>query len=221
LRRDWSTYLSVRDEVLASIPEGSAKQAVDRDLTEGVASFDRVRQHLAEIELIYDQRAAQHLSSVDATSRRTILRVAGVLAITLVATIASVWTIQRMRMSNAIQLARLQMEFLASVSHELRTPLAVISSAADNIADGLVKEKDDVKKYGAAIQSQSRQMTELVDQILLFSATKDRENHAAFGILDLSEILRSVVHQASELVSAAGFHIELEIAPGLPSVKGD
>src|SRR2546421_7367717 len=34
LRRDWSTYLSVRDEVLASILEGSAKEAVDRDLTE-------------------------------------------------------------------------------------------------------------------------------------------------------------------------------------------
>src|SRR2546421_11283921 len=73
LRRDWSTYLSVRDEVLASILEGSAKEAVDRDLTEGVASFDRVRQDLAEIELVYDQQAAQQLSNVDATSRRTIL----------------------------------------------------------------------------------------------------------------------------------------------------
>ena len=71
LRRDWSTYLSVRDEVLASILEGSAKEAVDRDLTEGVASFDRVRQDLAEIELVYDQQAAQQLSNVDATSRRT------------------------------------------------------------------------------------------------------------------------------------------------------
>src|SRR5207244_927600 len=189
LRRDWSTYLSVRDEVLASILEGSAKEAVDRDLTEGVASFDRVRQDLAEIELIYDQQAAQQLSNVDATSRRTILRVAGVLAITLVATIASVWTIQRMRMTGAIQLAKLQMEFVASVSHELRTPLAVISSAADNIADGLVREKDDLRKYGAAIQTQSRQMMELVDQILLFSATKDRAGHAAFRTLDVARIV--------------------------------
>jgi signal transduction histidine kinase len=124
-------------------------------------------------------------------------------------------------MSNAIQLARLQMEFVASVSHELRTPLSVISSAADNIADGLVKEQDDVKKYGAAIQNQSRQMTELVDEILLFSATKERKNHAASRVLDVAEILRSVVQQTSQLESASGFHIELEIAPGLPSLKGD
>lgn len=221
LRRDWSTYLSVRDEVLASILEGSAKEAVDRDLTEGVASFDRVRQDLAEIERVYDQQAAQQLSNVDATSRRTILRVAGVLAITLVATIASVWTIQRMRMTGAIQLAKLQMEFVASVSHELRTPLAVISSAADNIADGLVREKDDLRKYGAAIQTQSRQMMELVDQILLFSATKDRAGHAAFRTLDVARIVDSVIHQTAGLVRASGFHIELEMEPALPSVRGD
>jgi len=221
LQRDWSTYLNVRDEVLSSILEGSTKEAVDLDLTQGVQSFDRVREDLAEIEQVYDQHASQQLSNVDATSRRTIIRVGAVVGITLILALASVWAIQRSRMNNAIQLARLQMEFVASVSHELRTPLAVISSAADNIADGLVKEKDDVKKYGAAIQSQSRQMTELVDQILLFSAMKDRENHVAFCILDVSEILRSVVQQTSELVSAAGFHIELEIAPGLLSVKGD
>lgn len=221
LERDWSTYLSVRDEVLASILEGSAKEAVDRDLTEGVESFDRVRQDLAEVERVYDQQASEQLSSVDATSRRTIIRVAGVLAITLIATIASVWTIQRIRMTGAIQLAELQMEFVASVSHELRTPLAVISSAADNIADGVVKEKDDLRKYGAAIQNQSRQMMELVDQILLFSATKDRKSQVALASLDVPEILHSVLHQTSDLVRASGFQIELEIEPALPAARAN
>jgi signal transduction histidine kinase len=221
LERDWPRYLSVRDEVLASILEGSTKEAVDRDLTQGVESFDRVRQDLAEIERVYDQQASQQLSNVDATSQRTIIRVAGVLAITLIATIASVWTIQRIRMTGAIQLARLQMEFVASVSHELHTPLAVISSAADNIADGLVKATDDIKRYGAAIQNQSRQMTELVDQILLFSATNDRTHQAAMRSLDVSKILDSVIQQTSDLVKASGFQIELEIEPALPAVRGD
>ena len=221
LEHDWSTYLSVRDEVLAEILEGSTKEAVDLDLTKGVESFDQVRKDLAQIERVYDQQASQQLSTVDATSRRTIIRVAGVLAITLIATIASVWTIQRIRMTGAIQLAKLQMEFVASVSHELRTPLAVISSAADNIADGLVKGANDIKKYGAAIQNQSRQMTELVDQILLFSATNDRTNQAAFGSLDVPKILDSVIEQTSELVRASGFRIELEIEPALPPVRGD
>ena len=221
LQRDWSTYLNVRDEVLASILEGSTKEAVDRDLTEGVQSFDRVRQDLAEVERIYDQQAGEQLVSVDATSRRTILRVAGVLAITLIATIASVWTIQRIRMTGSIQLARLQMEFVASVSHELRTPLSVISSAADNIADGLVKGKDDLKRYGGAIQNQSRQMAELINQILLFAATQEQKNHFVFRALKISEVLHSALQQTSELTKASAFKIELEVEPGLPLIQGD
>lgn len=221
LQRDWSSYLNVRDEVLASILEGSTKEAVDRDLTEGVQSFDRIRQDLAEVERVYDQQASEQLGNVDATSRRTILRVAGVLAITLVATIASVWTIQKIKMTGAIQLAKLQMEFVASVSHELRTPLAVISSAADNIADGLVQGKDALRIYGDAIQRQSRHMTELVDEILLFAATKDRKSHFASHTLDVAEILRSVIRQTPELAKASNFHVELEIEPALPTIRGD
>lgn len=221
LERDWSRYLSVRDDVLASILEGSAKEAVDLDLTGGVESFDRVRHDLAEIERVYDQQASEQLANVDAASQRTIVRVAGVLAITLLATIAAVWTIQRIRMTGAIQLAKLQMEFVASVSHELRTPLAVISSAADNIADGVVKAQDDLKKYGAAIQNQSRQMTELVDQILLFSATEDRKNQVALRPLDVPKIVDSVILQTSDLLRGSGFQIEVEIEPSLPTVRGD
>ena len=221
LQRDWSTYLNVRDEVLASILEGSTKEAVDRDLTEGVQSFDRVRQDLAEVERIYDQQAGEQLANVDAASRRTILRVAGVLAITLIATIASVWTIQRIRMTGAIQLARLQMEFVASVSHELRTPLSVISSAADNIADGLVKGKDDLKRYGGAIQNQSRQMAELINQILLFAATQEQNNHFVFRALQISEVLDSALQQTSELTKTSGFKVELDVEPGLPLFQGD
>ena len=41
----------------------------------------------------------------------------------------------------AQDLARQQMEFVATVSHELRTPLAVIRSAADNLADGVVRRR--------------------------------------------------------------------------------
>src|SRR5438270_2790737 len=39
LQQDWAAYLKVRDEVLASILEGSTKEAVDLDLSGGVPSF--------------------------------------------------------------------------------------------------------------------------------------------------------------------------------------
>ena len=221
LQRDWSDYLSVRNEVLASILEGSTKEAVNLDLKGGVPSFERVRQDLEEIKRLYDEQASQQLANVAATSRRTIFRLIGVLGITLALASASVWAIQRSKMLGAIQLAKLQMEFVASVSHELRTPLTVISSAADNIADGLVGGKDQVKRYGLAIRNQCRQITELVNQILLFAATKDRKNRYILRPLQVSQIMDSVRDNTAELVEGAGFVVEQRIESGLPWVMGD
>ena len=221
LQRDWSDYLSVRNEVLASILEGSTKEAVNLDLKGGVPSFERVRQDLEEIKRLYDQQASEQLANVAATARRTIFRLIGVLGITLTLASISVWAIQRSKMLGTIQLAMLQMEFVASVSHELRTPLAVISSAADNIADGLVGGKDQVKRYGLAIRNQCRQITELVNQILLFAATKDRKNRYILRPLQVSQIMDSVLDNTAELVEGACFVVEQRIDSGLPWVMGD
>jgi signal transduction histidine kinase len=61
------------------------------------------------------------------------------------------------------------MEFVAAVSHELRTPLAVIRSAGDNLADGVVHDEQQVKKYGDLVRSEGRRLTEMVEQILEFA----------------------------------------------------
>ena len=66
--------------------------------------------------------------------------------------------------------AALQMDFVASISHELRTPLAAMLSAGQNIADGFAP---DLRRYGSIVTNQSRQLIDLVDQILLFAAMKD------------------------------------------------
>jgi signal transduction histidine kinase len=221
LQNDWSAYLKVRDEVLASILEGSTKEAVDLDLKDGVPLFDRVREDLETIERLYDEQASQRLANVAASSKHAMIRLFGVLGTTLVFAIASVWAIQRSRMQSAIQLARLQMEFVASVSHELRTPLTVISSAADNIADGLVEGKEEIKNYGSAIRSQSHQMTELVNEILLFAATKDRKNAYILRPLKVSDLVDSTLVRTSELVKSAGFTVDVQIDAELPYIVGD
>lgn len=221
LQGDWSNFLKVRNEVLASILEGSTKEAVNLDLAGGVQSFDRVRQDLEEIKRLYDEQASQRLANVVATSRRFAIRLIAVLAFTLVFASASVWAIQRSKMLAAIQLAGLQMEFVASVSHELRTPLAVISSAADNIVDGLVSGKEELQRYGSVIRNQSRQITELVNQILLFASTQDRRNRYVLRPLQVSQIIESVLDNTSELLHGAGFVVERQIEASLPCVLGD
>ena len=118
-------------------------------------------------------------------------------------------------------LARLQMEFVATVSHELRTPLAVISSAAENIADGVVAGKQQLSQYGAEIKNQARQLIQLVEQILLFAATRNKRHHYNLRPLRVEDMIETALKNTTSLIESAGFVVEQEISPNLPPIVGD
>jgi signal transduction histidine kinase len=221
LSRDWSGYLNVRDEVLASILEGSTKEAVGLDLSGGVPAFELVRRDLNQVKRLYDEDASRRLEHLVASSRRSSWRLAEILGFTFLLSCGAVWTIQRAQMLSSIELAKLQMEFVASVSHELRTPLAVISSAADNIADGLIEEKAALRRYGSILQKQSRSMGRLVDEILLFASTEDPKNRYVLQPIQVAPIVDSIVNNTEGLVHSAGFVIHRHIEPDLPLVLGE
>ena len=221
LTRDWAGYLSVRDEVLASILEGSTKEAVNLDLSGGVPAFELVRHDLNQVKVLYDRDASQRLANLGASWRRSSWKLVGILVFTFVLSGTAVWAVQRGRMLNAIHLAKLQMEFVASVSHELRTPVAVMSSAADNLADGLIEGRPALRKYGALLQKQSRRMGELVDEILLFAATEDHENKYVLRPLELAPIIESIVASSEALIQGTDVLLHPHVEPNLPLVIGD
>jgi signal transduction histidine kinase len=121
----------------------------------------------------------------------------------------------------AQRLAKLQMDFVTGVSHELRTPLAVISSAVDNIADGVVDNKEQLMRYGKAIKSQTRQLIQLVEQILLFAATRENRYQYQLRVLEVQEILDAAFGATAGLIHAAGIEIEQQVEPGMPQTVGD
>jgi signal transduction histidine kinase len=221
LQRDWLAYLSVRNEVLASILEGSTKEAVALDLSQGVPLFERVRQDLEETQRLYDEQASERLANVAGLARRSVIRLVGVLFCTVFSVSVFVWVLQKSKMASTLQLARMQMDFAASVSHELRTPLAVLVSAVDNIADGVVTGKEQLAKYGAVIRKQSRQINGLVNQVILFVSTQDGKGRYALRPLAVSEIVESAVTSTTELIQKAGFVLEQHLDPEMPLVLGD
>lgn len=118
-------------------------------------------------------------------------------------------------------LARMQMEFVAAVSHELRTPLAVICSAADNMADGVVDGKKQMQQYGGVIKNSARQLIHLVEQVLMFAATRNQRYRFNFAPLNAEEIVDGALANTAEIIAAADFRVERSIAPGLPEIMGD
>ncbi|HXZ79735.1 MAG TPA: HAMP domain-containing sensor histidine kinase [Terriglobales bacterium] len=167
-------------------------------------------------QLLAKHRKGSLEAVVAATRRRNLTISFGVLLL-LAASMAMV-IITSLR---AQRLAKLQMDFVAAVSHELRTPLAVISSAADNLADGVVESKPQLTQYGSVIKKQARQLTDLVEQILLFAAAREERPRFTLRPLQVSEIVDLAINHTAELIHAAQFTVEKDIPANLPAVMGD
>jgi signal transduction histidine kinase len=121
----------------------------------------------------------------------------------------------------AQRLARQQMEFVAAVSHELRTPLAVIRSAGENLADGVVHDEARIRKYGDLVRSEGRRLTEMVEQILEFAGIQSGQRGFALGPVSILPLMQDVVKRSSALVHDARLTVEYDVPPDVPPVLGD
>jgi signal transduction histidine kinase len=107
------------------------------------------------------------------------------------------------------------------VSHELRTPLAVIRSAADNLADGVVHDADRVRQYGDLVRQEGVRLSDLVEQILEYAGLQSGRRGVPPKPVEIGALLRDVASAAAPAAGTAGVSIELSIADGLPAVAGD
>lgn len=121
----------------------------------------------------------------------------------------------------AHNLAKLQLNFVASVSHELLTPLAAIYCTGQNATDGLIQTQPDMMEHGSIITGQARQLIDMVKQILLFASADRGTNHYSLRPIEVLEILQCVRKNVAVLVEGAGFTVEQDVPPGLPLVFGD
>jgi len=121
----------------------------------------------------------------------------------------------------AQKLAQLRLDFVANISHELLTPIAAIHSVGQNQMDGLCDTMADSILNGANITAQTRQLSDMVKQILLFVSTQNGTIRYNLCPLDVSEIIDSVRKNIAILVESNGFEVEQQVQEGLPKVMGD
>ncbi len=114
----------------------------------------------------------------------------------------------------ARRLASQQLTFVAGITHELRTPLAVIRSAAENLADGLVVDQARVQKYGELLLGEGRRLSHMVEQAIDFAALEAGARQAPREVYDVAALVEELVHARHADVST-------RIAAALPALRGD
>ena len=167
--------------------------------------------------LVALKHRAGSLDAAVASARRRNLAISFGILLLLSVSVALILVSTR----RASALARQQMEFVAGVSHEMRTPLAVICSAGENLADGVIEEGEQVKRYGALIESEGRRLAEMVEQALEFAGIQSRRKAYALHPADAAAIVESAIAACAPLINEGGFTVETEIAVDLPPIAAD
>ena len=123
--------------------------------------------------------------------------------------------------NRAQRLAKLQMDFVAGVSHELKTPLAVIRSAADNLAAGVVDSPEKIREYGVLIRNHGRRLSMMVEQTLRFAASEADSVSYDLRPLAPAEAVQTALEETSAAIKEAGFTVDTQIEEDLPVVSAD
>jgi signal transduction histidine kinase len=111
------------------------------------------------------------------------------------------------------QLANSQIAFVAGMSHELRTPLAVLHSAGENLADGVVADPVRVKAYGQMIRSEVQRLSVLAENALGYAGIHSgRKQYTLVPVKAAGIVTRSVSACQPQLMEA-GVTVDSEI-PG-------
>ncbi|MBB3141707.1 phosphate regulon sensor histidine kinase PhoR [Halomonas organivorans] len=109
------------------------------------------------------------------------------------------------------RLEQMRRDFVANVSHELRTPLTVLTGYLETYGDMAELLPDRLSRGIGQMQSQTRRMQNLVNDLLLLSRLENDRGGLDDVRLDPASLLEAVRRDA-EALSAGQHHIEVEIA---------
>lgn len=124
--------------------------------------------------------------------------------------------------SRAMKLSQMKADFVSNVSHELRTPLASIRVFGEFLKLGRVKEQNKIREYGEYIETESRRLTQLINNILDFSKIESGQKTYQFEKTNVEHVVTDTLKTFEVVLEQNGFLINLEKPPQpLPPVMID
>jgi signal transduction histidine kinase len=117
--------------------------------------------------------------------------------------------------SRAMKLSQMKTDFVSNVSHELRTPLASIRVFGEFLKLGRVKEPDKIQEYGEYIETESRRLTQLINNILDFSKIESGQKTYNFEQTAVEGVVADTLKTFEVVLEQNGFTLSLEM-PSFP-----
>ena len=117
--------------------------------------------------------------------------------------------------SRAMRLSQMKTDFVSNVSHELRTPLSSIRVFGEFLKLGRVRDESKIQEYGEYIETESRRLTQLINNILDFSKIESDRKTYQFERANIGELVSTTLKTFDVQLRQQGFSVRFD-APQKP-----
>jgi signal transduction histidine kinase len=197
-----------KSELLVVVRDGFKHQILPRDI-KADPKKDRVSHSFAFVFTDWYMSLQGDFASPEKWARANFaynMTLSAVLAAVLLAGIAlTIRTALR-----EMKLSAMKNEFVSNVSHELRTPLSSIRVFGEFMRRGRVEDFEKVREYGSYIETESRRLTQLINNILDFSRIESGRKVYTFEDADLEEILAGTLATFTVRLRDKGFDVSYQ-----------
>lgn len=119
------------------------------------------------------------------------------------------------------ELERLKRQLITNVSHDLRGPLTSIEGYLAAIEEGLANDPQKIKQYLSVIRNKSRELSQLVEDLLLYSRLESGYYPLNLSPVQCGEWLQETLAYYEPDIAASGLSIEADIPDEVPLIKMD
>jgi len=111
--------------------------------------------------------------------------------------------------------------FTAAVSHELRTRIDACIVNGENLADGVVHDDAQIRKYGDLVRNEGRRLTEMVEQAPEFAGAQSGRKTYALRPVEIPDLIERALLDCQDKLEEGDFRVEQDIDPDLPQLMAD
>jgi two-component system phosphate regulon sensor histidine kinase PhoR len=115
---------------------------------------------------------------------------------------------------------QIRRDFVANVSHELRTPLTAIRGYVEALSEGDA-DPDETRRFLEIITRHALRMERLVKDLLRLARLDAGQETLDISVVDVSNLIRSVIADLLPAVDARRQHVEVDVHPGAETVRAD